>query len=203
MTVRKYQLIIAGLVLVVGFQNCSKSAFETSGQEEQASKLQGVVQDDGTIGDSPGFPNPDQDVIIQSSSKVASVSGYDETGQTDIKIELQGEAVVTHRSSDMVIVAGCLDSKRLNFLKKLLNGASLCQADRIKDSSLGCTQEYKIPYATLGILNTQVSLGGGNPCSGNQVYFCSDSTQGTNIGHQLKVFLRDLKNNLKSLDKCI
>lgn len=102
----------------------------------------------------------------------------------------------------MVIVAGCLDSKRLNDIKKLLNGASLCLADGINDSSVSCTQDMQLPYAALGILNTQVSLGGGNPCSGGQVYFCSDSTQHTKISQQLQLFLKDLKNNLGSLEKC-
>lgn len=86
MTVRKYQMIIAGLILVVGFQNCSKSAFETSKQEEQESKFRGAVLDDGAIVSSPGFPDPNQDVVIQSNSKVASVSSYDERGRVDIKI---------------------------------------------------------------------------------------------------------------------
>lgn len=203
MNINKYQLVIAGLILIIGFQNCQQSKLEATGVVEQPSKLQSSLVGEQTTADSsPGFPHPDE-VVITSKSKIESLNGYDESGEINIKIDLQGPAAVTLFESDMVTVAGCLDNKRLSWLKGLLNGASLCQTSEVKDNNISCTQEYRLPYGALGILGTTVPLGKGNPCSGGLVYFCAEPGKDNNIDQQLKVFLKDLRNNLKSLDKCL
>lgn len=202
MNTQKYFAFVGIFILVIGFQNCSKSNFEAIGLTEQSSKLQSASQENQEVVAAPGLPHPDKDVVVNARGKVVSVKGYDPLGQSEIRIELALPGTVTIRSTDTVIVAGCLDSKRLNFLRDLLREVSLCQSDRISDSSVSCTQEYTPAYASLEMLGTHIPLGAGNACSGGQVYFCGESAQTKNVEQQLKVFFRYLKNNLDTLKKC-
>nr|BFD58328.1 hypothetical protein CKG001_04350 [Bdellovibrio sp. CKG001]BFD61757.1 hypothetical protein BdHM001_04380 [Bdellovibrio sp. HM001]BFD65581.1 hypothetical protein HAGR004_06030 [Bdellovibrio sp. HAGR004] len=149
--------VLAGTVcLIVGFQNCSQSALQTS---EMASMNDvSVIVPPAAGGESPTeaskvtyveIPNISEDGAV--SAKASEVSPY------RLVIAIDSGKIHLVDDGNNILQERCLGSANLAELKTILSGSSVCAAP-VKSNDI-CAMKYTPAYASLYADEKRVNLG--------------------------------------------
>lgn len=150
----KFFAVTMILCLVLGFQNCSKSALQSSenlGNNNVTVSLpssgEGKTVANVTYIEIPNAERPQDSLKI---SEVVPISGR-------LVISLQTGVMQLVDDSNAVLEKRCLSGSSLNELNTILGGSSICAT--ASPSSDICGMSYKPAYASLYADDTRVKLG--------------------------------------------
>lgn len=157
--VKKFWALASFFILVVGFQNCSQSSLQQSGE------LSSVV--------SVGIPQGGAQPNGVASSEQAQVTYLEIPGVSDLSAEQQKVAaeevdsrlVISLQSGRIQLMDGansvlqtrCLKQEDLTELKTILAGSQICETFVAEDAI--CAMRIKSAYASLYANDKRVSLG--------------------------------------------
>lgn len=151
----KFFALITMLCLVLGFQNCSKSALQNSEGLDGNSVTVSLPSGNGSQSAAKvtyvEIPNADLSQAVSAAKASAAISS------NRLVISVQSGIIQLMDDSNAVLEKRCLSSASLNELNTILSGSSVCAA-KVASGDV-CGMRYKEAYASLYADENRVKLG--------------------------------------------
>ncbi len=201
---KKWTIAISFGVLILSFQNCSKSNFGTNDSASSA-QVNPVVESSVT-----SLKPADAEVLQVPSNPFIDAGLSNVSAKTEDSNLFASKSLAIHTKTgvvDVVLPDGsldesqqfCLKSEQISQLEGLLSASALCDAQVLKtQSEYGCSMEYAFPYAILQFSDKTVKLGEKFSGCHKGADLCGENSK------NLKLFLNNLVQALGTLaaSKC-
>lgn len=196
---KRYLFAGFAFCLVVGFQNCSRNQLsDTNSADALNNPTEVTPVEKVDVSQTEILEVPESAYLetqlrpsIQQSKPTSSFSSH----HLEIDVKTGVIHVVDQAGETVAGVQYCLSNSEVDELRVILDSARICEDKAQTNSQLGCTMEYRFPYAKLHLPEVEIALGEAMSGCHKGPDLCGDQKD------MLQGFLAHVQNNLAA-KKC-